>query len=182
MATNSLEGSGTLLWIRVSGLWASNHQEVGRNRKLAFRLSCSDSPKELWRSISLNCAITNKRWPTGGGPRDVSNRIKLLRDVLGVCSQVDTLYYSQNRKREECPYKVVVSPFVVNGNYGRWGIGIVPLVTTAPRPRKFLGIGFSTDPTPCFSREWVCIARAACVRRLPRPSLNESTRSVCEQS
>src|ERR1700732_342928 len=70
MATNSLGASGTLLWIRVSGLWASNHPEVGRNRKLVFRLSCSDSPKELWRSISLNCAIRNKRWTTGGGPRE----------------------------------------------------------------------------------------------------------------
>src|ERR1700719_2818655 len=70
MATNSLEASGTLLWIRVSGLWASNHQEVGRNRKLVFRLSCRDPPKELWRSISLNCTIRNKRWTTGGGPRE----------------------------------------------------------------------------------------------------------------
>jgi hypothetical protein len=70
MATNSLEASGTLLWIRVSGLWASNHQEVGRNRKLVFRLSCRDFPKELWRSISLNCTIRNKRWTTGGEPRE----------------------------------------------------------------------------------------------------------------
>src|ERR1700687_1528544 len=68
MATNSLGASGTLLWIRVSGLWASNHQEVGRNCKLVFRLSCRDSPKELWRNISLNCAIRN-RWTTGG-PRE----------------------------------------------------------------------------------------------------------------
>jgi hypothetical protein len=55
-----------VLWIRVSGLWTSNHQEVGRIRKLVFRLSCRDSPKELWRNISLNCAIRNKRWTTGG--------------------------------------------------------------------------------------------------------------------
>ena len=26
--------------------------------------------KELWRSISLNCAIRNKRGTTGGGPRE----------------------------------------------------------------------------------------------------------------
>ena len=84
----------------------------------------------------------------------LSNRIKLLRDVLGVCSKVDTLHDSQSGKREgRAQYKVVVSTFVVNGNYGRWGIGTVPLVTTAPRPRKFFGMGFSTDPIPCFSRE-----------------------------
>ena len=42
---------------------------------------------------------------------------------------------------------------IINGNYRCRGIGIVPLVTAAPRPRKFLGMGFSADPTPCFSRE-----------------------------
>src|ERR1700676_2923310 len=70
MATNSLEASGTLLWIRVSGLWASNHQEVGRIRKLVFRLSCRDSPKELWRNISLNCAIRKQTVADGGRPRE----------------------------------------------------------------------------------------------------------------
>jgi len=68
MATNNLEASGTLLWIHVSALWASNHQDVDRNRKLVPRLSCRDSPTQIWRSISLNCAIRNKRWTTGGGP------------------------------------------------------------------------------------------------------------------
>src|ERR1700686_291366 len=105
MATNSLEASGTLLWIRVSGLWASNHQEVGRIRKLVFRLSCRDSPKELWRNISLNCPIRNKRWTTGGGgPREFLYVSPIVSSYfvmyLGVCSKVDTLYYSQNGKRE----------------------------------------------------------------------------------
>jgi hypothetical protein len=40
----------------------------------------------------------------GGGPREfsvrLSNRIKLLRDVLGVCSKVYTLCYSKKGKRE----------------------------------------------------------------------------------
>jgi hypothetical protein len=64
--------------------------------------------KERWRSISLNCSIRNKRWTTGGGPREflyVSLIVyKLLRDVLGVCSKVDTLYYSTNGKREGRPH------------------------------------------------------------------------------
>ena len=34
----------------------------------------------------------------------LSNRIKLLRDVLSVCSKVDTSYYSQNGKREGCAH------------------------------------------------------------------------------
>src|ERR1700687_2953688 len=70
MATNNLEASGTLLWIRASGLCASNHQEVGRNRKLVLRLSCRDSPQKIWRSISLNCAIRDKQWTTGRRPRE----------------------------------------------------------------------------------------------------------------
>jgi hypothetical protein len=95
MATNSLEASGTLLWIRVSGLWASNHQEVGRNRKLVFRLSCRDSPKELWRSISLNCAIRNKRWTTGGGPRE-------FLDVSLIVSSYFVMYWVSVQKWTLC--------------------------------------------------------------------------------
>ena len=156
MATNSLEASGTLLWIRVSGLWASNHRDVGRNRRLVFRLSCRDSPKELWRSISLNCAIRNKQWTTGEG------RVSFFTVSLITSSYLVKYWVSVQKwtlctiprmgESGTCPYKIVVSTFVVNGNYGCWGIGTVPLVTTAPRPRKFLGMGFSTDPTPCFSR------------------------------
>lgn len=63
------------------------------------------------------------------------------------------MLFQKREQRSTCPYKVVVNTFVMNGNYGRWGIGTVPLVNTAPRPRKFFGMGFSTDPIPCFSRE-----------------------------
>jgi hypothetical protein len=56
-------------------------------------------------------------------------------------------------REKDVAFKVVASTLVVNGNYGRWGIGTVLLVITAPRPRKFFGMGFSTDPIPCFSRE-----------------------------
>jgi len=65
-----------------------------------------------------------------------------------------TLCTTPKMEREkDVPIQSSRQHFVMNGNYGRWGIGTLPRVTTAPRPRKFLGMGFSTDPTPCFSRE-----------------------------
>src|ERR1700680_2144919 len=90
-----------------------------------------------------------------GGPREflyVSLIVSSYFVMYWVSVQKWTLCtISQMGREKDVPRtKVVFSSFVVNGNYGRWGIGTVLPVITASRPRTFFGMGFSTDPIPCF--------------------------------
>jgi hypothetical protein len=113
--------------------------------------------KNFGRSISLNPSETNGG-RRGGGPREflyVSLIVSSYFVMYWVSVQKWTLRtIPQIGREKDVPIpKVVFSTFVVNANYGRWGIGTVLLASTAPRPGKFFGMGFSTDPIPCFSRE-----------------------------
>ena len=80
-----------------------------------------------WRSLSLNCTIRNKRWTTGGGPRE-------FLYVYLIVSSYFLKYSVSVRKRTLCaipkmetekdvPIQSSRQRFVMNGNYGRWGIG-----------------------------------------------------------
>jgi hypothetical protein len=93
----------------------------------------------------------------GGGPREflyVSLIVSSYFVQYWVSVPNGTLCTIPKMGREkDVPIQGVVSTVAMNGNYSRCGIGTVPRVATAPRPCKFLAMGFSTDPTPCFSRE-----------------------------
>ena len=91
MATNNLEASGTLHWIRVSCLWASNHQEVGRNRKLVLRLSFRALSKKELAQYLTKLRHQKQAEDDGGGPRE-------FLDVSSIVSSYIVKYWVSVQK------------------------------------------------------------------------------------